>query len=297
MMELSDLQALDEDVSRALRTRDTSHLQRIGHGEITTALGWPQQDPQFVCKRLPPFDSVEAATVYGAVVNRYVVELRRRGVRVVETEVKWFERPDGRVLVYHIQPALPSETLGLDVLRQSTPSADHPLLCSVVDTVLNCTGDGVGIDAQISNWAWIDGEPWQLDLSTPMMVNDAGKPAFDMTPFVAVLPAVIRPVVRQEMAKLICRWLTPRDSLMDLAANVIKANLEGWIGPVLECINERIDESVNFKEAERIYKADRRMFPLLLVLGRTNRFWQEQVRRRPYEFLLPESTTYKENGH
>ena len=83
---------------------------------------------------------------------------------------------------------------------------------------------------------------------------------------------------------------------MGLAANLIKANLEGWMGPVLNCIRERIDDPVTYQEAERIYKADRRMFPPLLVLGPTSRFWQGQVRRRPHEFFLPESTTYKENA-
>ena len=80
---------------------------------------------------------------------------------------------------------------------------------------------------------------------------------------------------------------------MDLAANVIKADLDGWVAPVLACINHRLDEPVSHQEAMRIYKSDRRTFPLLLVLGRANRLWQEQVRRRPFEFLLSESTTYK----
>jgi len=296
MMELSDLRALEDAVGVALRTRDARQLRLVGHGEITMALGWPTQEPQFVCKRLPPFDSVDAASAYGAIVNRYINTLRRRGVHVVETEVEWFERPDGRVIVYHVQPALAPETLGLDILRRSTPRVDHPLLSSVVDTVIASTGGGVGVDAQISNWSWMEGEPWQLDLSTPIMMNDAGQPALDMTPFLAVLPAVIRPVVRREMGKLIRRWLTTRDSLMDLAANLIKANLEDWMQPVLDCINERIDEPITYQEAERIFKSDRRMFPPLLVLGRANRLWQEQVRRRPFEFLLPDSTTYTEQA-
>jgi hypothetical protein len=293
MIAESDLRELETSVGIALRTRDSSHLRLLGHGEVTMAVGWPTHEPRVVCKRLPPFASVEVAAAYSAVVERYVAELRRRGVRVVDTEVKWLERADGRIIAFHVQPVLAPETLGLEVLRRATPSAAHPLLRSVVDTVADATGDGIGIDAQISNWSWMDGEPWQLDLSTPFMMNDAGEPAFDMAPFLAALPAPIRPAVRGEMVKLIHRWLTPRGSLMDLAANVIKANLDGWIDPVLECINERVDEPVTHGEALRIYKADRRVFPVILQLQRSNRFWQERVRRRPYEFLVPESTTYK----
>jgi len=293
MMDTRDLKALEDNVGVALRSRDAKGLRLVGHGEITMALGWPNDDPRFVCKRLPPFISVDAASAYAAVVERYMDELRRRRVRVVDTEVRWFERDDGKVACYHIQPALAPETLGLDILRRSKPRADHPLLCSVADTVAGSTGGGLGIDAQISNWSWMDGEPWQLDFSTPFLMDETGIPAFDLTPFLAVLPAVIRPVVRIEMVKLMRRWMTPRGSLMDLAANIIKANLDQWLRPVLECINERVDEPITREDAVRIYKADKRTFPLLLVFGRTNRFWEERVRHRTFEFLLPESTTYK----
>ena len=94
MIELSELQSLEDGVGVALRTRDAGHLRLIGHGEMTMALGWPTDKPQVVAKRLPPFASVEAASAYEVVVNRYIGELRRRGVRVVETEVKWLERTD-----------------------------------------------------------------------------------------------------------------------------------------------------------------------------------------------------------
>ena len=41
----------------------------------------------------------------------------------------------------------------------------------------------------MSNWAWLDGEPWQLDLTTPFLLDERRRPAFDLTPFLAVLPA------------------------------------------------------------------------------------------------------------
>jgi Family of unknown function (DUF6206) len=293
MIDDSHLHELEATVSLALRTRDVRDLNLIGHGEITMALGWPAEEPQYVCKRLPPFDSGTDAATYASVVDRYVDILRDRGVRVVDTEVRWIERPDGRTIAFHIQPALAPETLGLEVLRRSTPAPDNPFLCSIVDIVTRGTGGGVGIDAQISNWSWAGGEPWQLDLSTPFWMNEADEPMFDMTPFLASLPAAMRPVVRSEMVKLIRRWLTPRGSLLDLAANVIKANLDDWTEPVLECINARVDEPITYKEAQRVYQSDRRTFPILLQLQRVNRFWQERLRQRPYDFLLPESTTYK----
>jgi hypothetical protein len=293
MIDTNELQELEAGVGLALRTGDLSHLRLIGHGEMTMALGWPADQPKFVCKRLPPFSSGRTASAYEAVVSRYIDELQRRGVRVVDTDVRWLDRTGGGRIGYLVQPALAPETLGLDVLRRSTPSADHPLIRSVVEKVATATGNGVGIDAQLSNWAWMDEEPWQLDLSTPMMMDSTGQPALDMSPFLAKLPAVIRPVVRRKMVTLMRRWLSPRGSMVDLAANVIKENLEGWIGPVLECINGYVEKPVTHQEALSVYEADRRMFPFLLALVRVNQFWQERIRRRPFEFLLPESTTYQ----
>ena len=293
MIDTNELQELEARVGLALRTGDLTHVRLIGHGEMTMALGWPADQPKFVCKRLPPFSSARTASTYEAVVSRYIDELERRGVRVVDTEVRWLDRTSGGVIGYLVQPALAAETLGLDVLRRSTPSADHPLVRSVVEKVATATGNGVGIDAQLSNWAWVDEEAWQLDLSTPIMMDSAGQPAQDMSPFLAKLPAVIRPVVRREMVKLMSRFLSPRGSMVDLAANVIKENLEGWIDPVLECINEYVEKPVTHQEALSVYEADRRMFPFLLALVRVNQFWQKRIRRRPFEFLLPESTTYQ----
>ncbi|TAK56658.1 MAG: hypothetical protein EPO22_13355, partial [Dehalococcoidia bacterium] len=108
MISSADLETLESAVGAAIRTRDASQLHLLGHGEVSIALGWPAEDPRYACKRLPPFDSIDAYQRYASVVERYVDGLRRRGVRVVDTELKSLRRPDGKVVGFHIQPALPS---------------------------------------------------------------------------------------------------------------------------------------------------------------------------------------------
>ena len=157
------------------------------------------------------------------------------------------------------------------------------------------TDDRLGIDAQLSNWMWLDGEPWQIDLTTPFLLDDADAPELDLAPFLAPLPAVVRPVVRREMTKLILRWTTARGALLDLAANLLKDGLDPWLDPVLERVNARVDPPITRDEARRVYTEDRRLWPLLFRLEHANRWWQRRVRRRPYEFLLPERTTYEES--
>jgi hypothetical protein len=63
---------------------------------------------------------------------------------------------------------------------------------------------------------------------------------------------------------------------------------------VLDEVNAHVDPPVTREEARKLYTADKRLWPVLLRLQRANRFWQQRVRRRPFEFLLPEHTTYEE---
>lgn len=294
MIDAADLRELEREVGAALRTRDASALTLVGHGEISLVLGWPRDDPKIACKRLPPFRDRDAFDAYARVVHRYIDELRDGGVRVVDTEVHHVERDDGRVVGFHVQPILPSEALGSEILRRGDAAAGHPLVAAVTDTVVRVTHDRLGVDAQVSNWAWIDGEPWQLDLTTPFLLDEQRRPAFDLAPFMAMLPAALRPIVRREMVSLIRRWTSPRGSLVDMAANLLKERLDAWVEPVLGEVNARVTPAVSRDEAARVYASDRRLWPLLFKLEHANRWWQEKVRRRPFDFLLPERTTYEE---
>jgi hypothetical protein len=195
---------------------------------------------------------------------------------------------------FHVQPVLPSESLGSEILRRSDAAAGHPLVSAVADTVVRVTHDRLGVDAQVSNWAWIDGEPWQLDLTTPFLLDEQRRPEFDLAPFMAMLPAAVRPIVRREMVSLIRRWTTPRGSLLDMAANLLKERLHAWVDPVLDEVNARVTPAVSRAEAAKVYESDKRLWPLLFRLEHANRWWQRHVRRRPFEFLLPERTTYEE---
>ena len=295
-MDEPDLAALEHAVGEALATGDRSQLCVIGHGEISIVLGWPPAEPTTVCKRLPPFRDRAAFDAYRDVVLRYVDELRSAGLRVVDTEVRDTTRADGRVVGFHVQPLLPGSSLGTEILRATGAPGGHPIVPAVVDAVERVTTDRIGVDAQMSNWVWLDDEPWQIDLTTPFLLDASGRPAFDLAPFLGALPAVVRPVVRREMTKLVHRWTTPRGALLDLAANLLKEELDDWLDPTLACINARVDPPITAAEAARVHTEDRRLWPMLFRLEHANRWWQEHVRRRPFEFLLPEHTTYEERS-
>jgi Family of unknown function (DUF6206) len=294
VIEPVELRALEGEVSAALALRNPDRLPLLGHGEISLVLGWPPGEPRVACKRLPPFRDVAAFERYAVVVRRYIDELRAGGVRIVETQLHHLVRPDGRVVGFHVQPVLPRQALGTEILRGVDASHGHPVLGAVADAVVGATHPRLGVDAQLSNWAWLDGEPWQLDLTTPFLLDEWGRPRFDLTPFLAVLPAPVRPLVRHEMVTLIHRWTTARGALLDMTASLLKERLDPWVAPVLTEVNARVTPPISVEEATRVYHSDRRLWPLLLQLERANRWWQNNVRHRPFEFLVPERTTYEE---
>jgi hypothetical protein len=57
---------------------------------------------------------------------------------------------------------------------------------------------------------------------------------------------------------------------------------------MLTALNRRIDvgEPISADEAQRHYEADRMTFPRLARLQAIERWWQETVRRRPYEWFV-----------
>jgi hypothetical protein len=294
VIEPGELRALEDEVSAALAARDTSRLPLLGHGEISLVLGWPPGDPTVACKRLPPFRDAGAFERYAAVVRRYIDELRAGGVRVVETDLHQLVRPDGRVVGFHVQPVLPAHTLGAEVLRNGEPSHGHPILPAVIDTVARVTHPRLGVDAQLSNWAWLDGEAWQLDLTTPFLLDENRRPEFDLVPFLAGLPAPVRPLVRHEMLTMVRRWTSARGALLDMTANLLKEGLDPWVDPVVTEVNARVAPPISRDEAARVYHNDRRLWPVLLRLERVNGWWQRNVRRRPFDLLVPVRTTYEE---
>ena len=294
-MLVPDLDALEADVHRAIATGELTRLNLVGHGEISLVLGWPAHAPEVVCKRLPPFPNARSYQAYRDVVLHYVDDLRDRDVRVVDTELHDLVRRDGSVIGFHVQPLLPAERLGTEILRGDDDADARRLLETVVDTVDRATDAQLGLDAQLSNWVWLDGSAWQIDLTTPFVLDDDRRPAFDLTPFVASLPAVVRPIIRREMTKLMLRWTTARGALLDLAANMLKEELDDWLPLALRTINARVTPPITDAEAQHVYAEDQRLWPLLFRLEHLNRWWQRNVRRRPFEFLLPEHTTYEEH--
>jgi hypothetical protein len=116
-----ELDRLEATVRRSLATGRADGLSVLGYGEITLVVGWPAEQPAHACKRLPRFPDLAAFDRYREVLDRYVAALTERGLAVWPSELLRWDAPDGAVVGYLVQRALPEDSL-LTTLLHRTPT-------------------------------------------------------------------------------------------------------------------------------------------------------------------------------
>ena len=282
------LRGLDHDVEAALGGGDESALPILGYGEISLVLAWPPEEPRFACKRLPVFATRSRFDAYGRTLDAYLDALRRAGIRVVETELRPVSRDDGTVAGYVVQPVLPAEDVATAILAREDPDTGHPLVAAVVGKVAAAVSPTVGLDAQLSNWTWDGSELDYLDVSTPLLWSDDGRPLLDLDLLTRAIPWALRRALRRLVVPgIVETYRDLRKVYLDLCGNLIKEGLDRWLPAFLEQVALRLDPPLTAAEVHRYYRSDARLWAMLLRIRRLDRAWQLRVRRRPYPFLLP----------
>ena len=285
-----DLGKLEAAVDRALATGDASHLEVVGYGEITLVVRWTVDGRQVACKRLPGLAGDAAFSAYRSCVTSYIARLAERGVVVPETTVEAVPRRDGTVTAYCVQAVLATTSLLPRHLQGAGRGEVREVAAALVERIAGCIDSRLGLDAQLSNWAWTDGGLRYLDISTPFERDDRGRESFDVELHLASVPWALRGAVRRfALGAILDKYYDRRGALLDLAGNLHKERLAQLLPDVLEAANRVVEPPITAEEAERYYRDDARMWELLQRLRRADRWWQRTVRRRRYPFLLPGS--------
>jgi hypothetical protein len=289
MISDEELTQLEADVNRALDGKGQERLKIMGYGVTAVVFGLPAARPEYVCKRLPPNSSQADFERHRALVLDYVEQMRQAGIAVLDTEVKAVpsEGRAGGVTGYIIQPALDPSSLGNNVLRAADPAEGHPLVPTVVDLVAGFTTDRRGIDAQITNWAWVDGSHRYIDVTTPFLLDDQGEVALDLEIFLKAAPAVAKGTYRKELPPAILRTCDTRFALLDLCGLLYKNDLDAWVPVVIEECNRVVDPPITVEEARTHYDGEVKTWSMMNRVLRADRFWQRHVRRRRYGFFVP----------
>ncbi len=274
------LRSLEDDVREALARGGQPAAQVLGYGEISAVL----RCEGHACKRLPPFPDQASVHAYAHTFAAYLDALATAGVRVIPSTLEVIESPAGLV-GWVVQPLQPAERLVPRWL------ADHPedapaVLDAVCARVHAACSPRLGVDAQASNWLWLDEGLAYLDVTTPLMRDAQGREALDTDLFLASLPWALRGLVRRLLlSSILDKYYEPRGALLDFLGNLVK---EGLTDQVPALVAQTVqDPALTMDEILAYYREDARMWALLQRLRRVDRWWQRAVRRRPYPFLLP----------
>jgi hypothetical protein len=284
----TELLELHAAIERALeRGEEGDELNVIGWGEISLAVGWPFDHPEFVAKRLPAFPDRAAYDSYAQTLRDYVRELEEGGISVVETDVRPVETGSG-VIAYALQPILPVETLGPVVLAAADPVAGHPLVDLIVDATLDLVSPRLGLDPQLSNWSWTQaGGGVLFDVTTPFIRDAAGRDRMDFGVLLASFPWIARGVMRRFVAPaLIAEYHDPRTVIIDVCANLIKERLDPWIPRLIERANPRLGEPIGEPDVRDYYRSNARTWEWIQRARHADRAWH-RLRGRTYPFLIP----------
>ena len=232
--------------------------------------------------------SADAAADYGRRFVAYLDRLAERGVVPVASAFRVVVGTGSTRVAYVTQAVLDPDDLGPAILRRSAPDPDHPLLRGIVDAVGAVCDPRTGLDAQVSNWALVDGQLRYLDVTTPMLFDPSGRAELDLGLFLAAYPWALRGLIGRFVAPdVIGAYRDPRRVGVDLAGNLLKERLAEWIPSVIEAVNRTVEAEITEDEVRRYYRSDARLWELMLRLRRADRWWQRRIRRRTYPFLLP----------
>ncbi len=289
MSDLGDdeLRALDSLVDEALKSGREELLPTLGYGEISLVLGWPQEAPRYACKRMPAFPSQAAFESYARTLGDYVAALEAAGMDVVPTEMRGVDQLAGSVVGYVVQPILAADTLAPPILHAADPGDGHPLVEAIVAAAAGTVSPRIGLDAQLSNWTWDGGRLTYLDVSTPMLWDEAGVSRLDLEPLAQAYPAILRPLLRRFVApRILDGYRDLRGVYLDLCGNLLKERLDLWLGAFLAAIAPRLTQPLTAEDVHRYYRSDARLWAVLLRLRRLDRAWRLRT-GRTYPFLLP----------
>lgn len=280
---------IEEEMRAAFVSGDDSALEVLGYGEVSSVLALHTSHGSFALKRLPPMASAAAADTFAELFDDYLSALSACGIEPVPSRLEAIEDAgDEHFVLYCIQTMLPAASLGPTVFAASDAAGRRNLTARIVDAVVGCVDASVGLDGQLSNWAFDSGRLRYLDVTTPLLRDDENRDRLDVDVFLASLPWVMRGVVRRFMLRgIIDRYHDARSVLLDFVANLFKEGFADEIPGQLELVNAQVEPAIDLAEVRAYYKRDARTWMLLQRLRRLDRGWQRHIRRRPYPFLLP----------
>ncbi len=292
-----ELERAEARISRALSEGSSRGLEVLGYGEISSVIALETPAGRFALKRLPPFPDRVRFEAYHRLFDQYLEKLAGGGLKLLPSAMRSVAASGGRsprggqtgrVVAYCVQPIVDSAVLAPRVLASASDAEAQELFARILGTIRRAISPRLGLDGQLSNWVWVEGDWHYLDVTTPLLRDEVGRDRLDADLFLAMLPWALRGVVKRFLLSDITgSYFDSRRAVLDVLGNLLKERLERHLPAALEVANRHLERPLTASEVRAYYARDARMWALLLALRRLDRYWQLEVRRRGYPFLLP----------
>jgi len=301
------IKAFEDQLDPANPTAGSIPARVIGYGEMSTVLEIGGQS-DCVYKRMAGFHSVPEAEAHAEAIHSYCVALRDAGVDVAETQSLALCNDHGEHLLYLVQPQVPAERVGNVYCGRAEESCfveAFELLLGHYTAIWRrnqaCPrGEVLGLDGQISNWAFLPGEddsphPVYFDVGLPLMRRD-GVEVMDVEIGLRPLPGPLAWVVRVcFVSEVLNRYYDLHEVLLDLVGNFYKEGYPEKIPKAMEMVNSFLDGPAHglgiaplTREAvDAYYRRDAFIWRVFLGLRRFDRAVRSRLLRRRYPYVLP----------
>lgn len=286
----SDFEAVEQQIVNHLRAPKVFAIRNLGYGEVTMAVAYPNEAPIAVYKRLPPTKDRRRLERYLQSIELYIAEVERFSVRVAKTDGAIVESAAGRFSLILRQPLINHRALGPAVLKQRRPSKYDEFLNAIFEATHRVVSDEVGLDAQLSNWAWIGGRVVQIDVSTPFLRDTRGRPQLDTGLILLSYPRPLRaPLRRLVLPSVVRRYHDLRACFIDFAANLYRERMEEWIEPAVHCANHFPIKNITLEEVTNYYRNDAKTWEFMYQAKKLQKKIVELL-GGSYPFILPPPT-------
>jgi hypothetical protein len=289
----------EQELDPANPSGSTIKSSILGYGEISAIFELDHMQG-VALKRLPLFDSMEAAEKYESDYKFYCENLRSSGLILPEDNTLIIQLPGKPVILYIAQQKFPSGEICNKMLHEKDDAFNLSMIESIIVSIAQVwkynegTSDlQLALDGQISNWVFHKmedrSELFYIDTSTPLHKKQDVE-QLDPELFLKSAPSFLRWIIRKFFLKdVMDRYYVQRLVYVDLLANLNKENKSDLILPVIDIVNEQLknDKPVTQKEIASYYKEDKLIWQLFLSFRRFDRWMTTRLFRKKYEFMLP----------
>ncbi|NQV37606.1 MAG: hypothetical protein HQ509_06350 [Candidatus Marinimicrobia bacterium] len=275
-------------------------VEVLGYGEISTVFKL-NGNKDWAYKRMPLFETIDAAEVYLTQYNEYCAYLNDAGLALPESHTEIVDIPGRPIVLYIIQRAYPKEHFCHNRIHGENREEIQMMLTEIADHLEKVWSFNksyhplvaLAIDGQLSNWVWYEDETGQrtmiyIDTSTPLYrLKEVEQ--LDPELFLKSAPSFLRWIIRWLfLEEVMNRYYDRREVYKDLAANCFKEQAADYIQTILGIANHHLEIPLRMKDIESYYQSDKLIWKLFLSFRKIDRFLQRQILQSRYEFILPE---------